>query len=208
MWIKICGLTTEDALAAALAARVDAIGFVLTDSVRQVNPVRARALAAPARGRVRCVAVMRAPSQALLEEALEVLQPDVLQADVRDLASLRVPAGLASLPVLRAGESLPKPLPARLLFEGPDSGAGVPTDWQQAGSLAGRTQLVLAGGLTPWTVGEAITRVRPFGVDVSSGVESKPGVKGPAHIMEFVAAARYAFARLAGAPGERKARQG
>ena len=79
-----------------------------------------------------------------------------------------------------------------VLFEAARSGQGERADWERAAALAARTHLILAGGLTPENVGEAIRRVRPFGVDVSSGVESAPGVKDPARIAAFVAAARAA----------------
>jgi len=192
MWIKICGMTTPEAVAAAADAEVDAIGFVFAKSPRRLTPAAAAALARPARGQVRCVAVTRHPSQAQVEEILEVLSPDILQTDAADLAALRLPASLECLPVLRAGAALPPRLPARLLFEGPVSGSGVAGDWEAARSLARRTELVLAGGLSAVNVATAIARVRPFGVDVSSGVESRPGVKSPAAIVEFVAAARAA----------------
>jgi phosphoribosylanthranilate isomerase len=85
-------------------------------------------------------------------------------------------------------------LPRRILFEGPVSGSGTPADWQAARALARHTQLVLAGGLTPANVAAAIAAVRPFGVDVSSGVETAPGHKSPALIGNFVAGARAAVA--------------
>jgi phosphoribosylanthranilate isomerase len=81
-------------------------------------------------------------------------------------------------------------LPPRLLFEGLTSGAGVPCDWSAAHRVARRTELVLAGGLNPANVAAAIAAVQPFGVDVSTGVEVRPGVKSPAEIMNFVRAAR------------------
>lgn len=193
-WIKVCGMTTPEAVTAALAARVDAIGFVFAPSVRRVDPRRARELAAPARGRVLCVAVTQHPAADLLDDILGVFDPDLLQTDAEDLAALaRVPAA-RQLPVLRPGHALPASLPARVVFEGPRSGAGVPTDWQQAALLAESTRLVLAGGLDAANVREAIRRVRPFGVDVSSGVELSAGLKCPRRIQDFVAAARAAFA--------------
>jgi phosphoribosylanthranilate isomerase len=79
-----------------------------------------------------------------------------------------------------------------LLFEGPVSGAGETTDWSAAARLAARTQLILAGGLKPANVANAIAAARPFGVDVSSGVEARPGVKDPMKIHEFVRIARAA----------------
>jgi phosphoribosylanthranilate isomerase len=194
MWIKICGLTSAEGVAAALALQVDALGFVFADSVRRVSPGQALALASPARSRAACVAVMRHPTQALIDEVLEVLRPDALQADIAGLARLRLPVGLPVLPVVRAAATVPAPLPARLLFEGPVSGVGALSDWQAAAALARRTQVVLAGGLTPANVATAIRAVRPFGVDVSSGVEAAPGQKSPALIESFVLGARCALA--------------
>ena len=189
MWIKICGMTTPEAVSAALEAGADAIGFVFAKSVRQVTPAQAARLAGPARGRVLCVAVARHPSQEDIDWIVEEFKPDALQSDAADLPALRLPAQLELLPVLR---NVPADvgLPARLLFEGVASGAGVPCDWTAAQEVARRTQLVLAGGLNPNNVASAIAQVRPFGVDVSTGVEARPGVKSPVEIAHFVTAAR------------------
>ena len=194
MWIKICGLTTAAAVEAALEARVDAIGFVLARSVRELAPESAAALARVARGRVRCVAVTHHPSQAAIDEIVRVFAPDLLQSDAEDLAQLRLPAALETLAVVRQGGALPAPLPRRILFEGPSSGTGAVSDWSAAGALARRTQLVLAGGLNASNVADALAQVQPFGVDVSSGVEERPGVKSPAAIRSFVTAVRAARA--------------
>ena len=192
MWIKICGMTTPEAVNAALDARVDAIGFVFAESVRQLTPEAAARLAAPARGRLACVAVTRHPSQQALDEILELFRPDVLQTDAVDLTTLQVPAELPRLPVLRGVPSGPPP--ARLLFEGLASGTGKTCDWSGARQLARRTELILAGGLRPDNVAAAIAEVQPFGVDVSSGVESRPGIKNPVEIARFAHAARAASA--------------
>jgi phosphoribosylanthranilate isomerase len=197
MWIKICGMTTPEAVAAAMEARVEAIGFVFARSPRRLSPQLAHELAAAARGRVRCVAVTRHPTQAVLEEILAVFKPDILQTDAADLQALRLPAALELLPVFRAGERPSGELPARVLFEGPVSGTGVAADWQAAQELARRTEVVLAGGLRSGNVAAAIAAVRPFGVDVSSGVEERSGIKSPLAITEFVAAVRSAAAPAA-----------
>jgi phosphoribosylanthranilate isomerase len=189
-WIKICGLTTPDAVAGALDAGADAIGFVFAKSVRQVTPDVARRLAVPARGRVRCVAVTRHPTQQDIDDIVAIFKPDVLQTDSTDLPSLRLPAQLELLPVLRGVGDESDTLPPRLLFEGATSGAGVPCDWTAARRVARRTELVLAGGLNPANVAAAIAAVQPFGVDVSTGVEARPGVKSPVEIANFVRAAR------------------
>ncbi len=192
MWIKICGMTTPQAVAAALDAGVDAIGFVFANSPRRVAPEEATLLAVPARGKVRCVAVTRHPDQRQVDEILAGFRPDVLQMDALDLAQLRLPRELEQLPVLRDSDADAAPLPARLLFEGASSGAGRLCDWNAAKDVARRTQLVLAGGLDADNVAAAIAAVRPFGVDVSSGVEARRGVKDPAAVARFVAAVRAA----------------
>ena len=192
LWIKICGLTTSEAVVAATTAGADAIGFVFAPSPRRVSPQRAAELAAEAPAHVQRVAVMLHPAQALLDEVLDVLQPDVLQSDVEDLRAMRLPSSLQLLPVLRSGIERPSALPPRVLFEGAKSGSGTTADWAAATDLALATQLVLAGGLTPDNVGSAIRTVRPYGVDVSSGVEASPGVKDADKIVAFVRAARAA----------------
>ena len=121
-----------------------------------------------------------------------MFRPDVLQSDAADLERLRLPATLELLPVVRDVAGAPLNLPARILFEGALSGSGVASDWQAARQLAQRTQLILAGGLNRGNIGAAIARVRPFGVDVSSGVEERPGLKSPAQMQEFVEAVRAA----------------
>jgi phosphoribosylanthranilate isomerase len=190
MWVKICGMTTPAAVAAALEARADAIGFVFAASVRRVTPQAANELATAARGRVPCVAVIRQATQQEFDRILADFAPDVLQAELSDLARLALPRELAVLAVVRAGHEPPDPPPARVLFEGPVSGTGVPCDWTRARAFALKTQLVLAGGLNARNVAAAIRGVRPFGVDVSSGVEEKPGIKSALQIARFVQAAR------------------
>jgi len=124
---------------------------------------------------------------------LTEFRPDVLQTDADDFVALELPASLERLPVLRAGGKLPPSLPARALFEGPVSGAGAVPDWARAAVLRAQgIELVLAGGLNESNVDVAIRAVRPWGVDVSSGVESAPGIKSAELITRFVAAARVA----------------
>ena len=186
-WLKICGMTSPEAVEACLAAEVDAIGFVFAESVRQVSPARAASLAAPARGRVACTAVLHHPTQQWIDEVIAVFQPDLLQTDSDDLQHLRLPPGLPLLPVFRARA---ENLPPRLLFEGHASGSGLVANWALASELAARSELILAGGLNATNVATAIAAVKPFGVDVSSGVEERPGIKSPTEIMRFVSAAR------------------
>jgi phosphoribosylanthranilate isomerase len=194
LWIKICGITDEAAVQAALQAGVDAIGFVFSPSPRQIDAARAAKLAAAARGRALCIAVTRHPRQGLLDEIVRDFKPDGWQTDIEDLGVLRVPRQLPILPVLRSGSAALQSPPRRFLFEGPVSGAGLRPDWQQAAQLASQAQLILAGGLKADNIAAALATVRPFGIDVSSGVEAQPGKKDPALIAAFVADARAAHA--------------
>ncbi len=194
LWVKICGLRSEADVAAAVGAGADAIGFVFAPSVRRVTPGEARAACAALPAEVLRVAVMRHPGDADWQAVVEGFAPDWLQTDWQDFASLSVTPQTGRLPVVRddAPPGTARPLPSPLLFEGRDSGTGRTADWTRAAALAGRTRLVLAGGLDADNVAEAVRRVRPWGVDVSSGVESAPGVKDPARIRAFIAAARAA----------------
>jgi phosphoribosylanthranilate isomerase len=197
MWIKICGATTEDAIAAALQAGADAVGFIFAPSVRQVTAERAAQLAAPARGRAALVAVTLHPRQSQIDEILRVLNPDALQTDLEDFEYLHLPDQLTRLPVVRAATRSDAKFPRRFLFEGARSGSGEVGDWIAAARLARANELVLAGGLNADNVAAAVGAVGPYGVDVSSGVEIAPGRKSPEKIAQFVAAARTAFEEAA-----------
>ena len=194
-WIKICGLTSSAAVTAAVDADVDAVGFVFDPrSPRHLTPAAAAALGRGVPPGVLRVAVTRHPSQAEVDAIVLDFGPDALQTDAGDFEELRLPEGLGRLPVLRTGRALPVTLPLRCVYESGESGRGVLADWRAAGLLAARTELVLAGGLTVDNVAAAIVAVRPFGVDVSSGVEAAPGRKDAAKIRDFVRAARAAAA--------------
>ena len=196
MFVKICGLTTPEGVDAALAAGADAIGFVFAPSVRRVTPAEAAALAVPARGRALCVAVTLHPTTVEVEEIFDIFSPDLIQTDIEDVAALSPRARARWLPVLREGAMLPECLPERVLYEGAVSGTGRTADWARAQALVERTEVLLAGGLNPGNVADAIRAVRPWGVDVSSGVESTPGTKSSSKITDFVVVARAAAARF------------
>jgi len=189
VFVKICGINSAAAAAAAVEAGADALGFVFAESPREVTPERALELAAHVPAGVKRVAVLRHPPRALWQRVLDVFAPDWLQTDAEDLAEIELRSGCVALPVYRDGRA-PQSPPARLLFEGAKSGSGRTADWQQAGALASRTQLILAGGLDASNVADAIRRVRPWGVDVSSGVEKRRGEKDPRMIHEFIARVR------------------
>ncbi|MGX1744146.1 phosphoribosylanthranilate isomerase [Bosea sp. NPDC055353] len=211
--IKICGLSTPETLEAALAAGADMIGLNFhPKSPRYVTLERARELAEIARGKTEIVALVVDWSEGDAAELAEALRPDWLQFHGRETpeqtAALRRAVGR---PVMKAlgiatAEDLKgvanyrdaadlilldaKP-PKDAAFPG---GHGKPFDWSLLAGLDPSQRFMLSGGLDPANVAEAIGIARPAGVDVSSGVESAPGVKDPARIAEFIAAARKAAA--------------
>ncbi|GAA2895804.1 phosphoribosylanthranilate isomerase [Streptosporangium fragile] len=198
MYVKICGLREPEHVAAAVEAGADAIGFVLTGSPRRVTPARARELAAAVPPHVLTVAVFAGETTdevraATLEAGVRAVQlhgdhPHEDFTALKDLGVTLVRAGAASGD-LRCGafdEDM-------LIVDAPRPGSGEPWDWAAVrGRPAGRW--MLAGGLAPSNVAEAVAAARPWGVDVSSGVETAPGVKDAGLIRSFVAAARGAAA--------------
>jgi phosphoribosylanthranilate isomerase len=193
LMVKICGLKSSADVDVAVTAGADAIGFVFAESIRRVSPSVAAAAAAGAPPDVLRVAVMKHPSNADWQAVRETFRPDILQTDADDYAALDMPADVRRWPVYREGQPIDAGnLPAEFLYEGAKSGAGETVDWQRAAALARGGRMVLAGGLSADNVATAIRAVRPWGVDVSSGVESAAGIKDAARIRNFLEAARAA----------------
>lgn len=190
---KICGLTTPEDVEVAVRAGADAVGLVLAASPRRVDPGLARELLAAAVG-VERIAVFRTPTP-LEIRAVEDLPFDAVQADA---GFDQPPPGWYVLPAYRdaPGVRLPETtategLRGAFLLDGPaGGGSGVRADVARAAAAARRGSLVLAGGLDPDNVAGAIAAIRPYAVDVSSGVESRRGVKDPARIEAFLAAVK------------------
>lgn len=202
MRVKICGVTDEEAVDAAVQAGADAIGFVFARSVRRLDPATAKMLLARVPSTIVRVAVVANPGD--LERAiLRDLAFDVVQGDVDSLAKL-IGIPLPQLPVFHDSEDLidrlqasfasssADPFTTGFLVDGPGAGLGVAGDYTRAKEAARRGGMVLAGGLSATNVAAAIRIVRPAAVDVSSGVESAPGKKDPAAIAAFIQAARAA----------------
>ena len=192
IFIKICGLRDEESVAAAVAAGADAIGFVFAESVRRISPEQARLIAQALPENVQRVAVMRHPSSVEWQHVLDVFAPDVVQTDVDDFDKIEVPAHIQCWPVIREGDVASGESPDVFVYEGQVSGAGETVDWSLAAGMAGGGRMILAGGLTPDNVTAAIATARPWGVDVSSGVESQRGQKDIELIRQFIGAVRAA----------------
>ena len=185
LYVKICGITTAESARVAADAGADAVGFVFAESPRQLSPRVAAEIASDLPGHVEKVAVFLDPGLDEIRGVLEVCDADRVQADADSLVGFRE---RSVMPVLRA--AVDGYAGERVLFEGPRSGVGDVADWEAAASMAGSSELVLAGGLDAGNVSTAVSQVRPFGVDVSSGVESRPGAKDQRLIEEFIEAVR------------------
>lgn len=207
--IKICGLTTADTLAAALDGGADFVGAVVfPPSPRHIAPDVAGELFEAARGRARIVAVVVDPDDALLESIGRMLRPDLVQLHGREtperMAAVRALTGagvIKALPI-RTSEDLDaaeawEPHVDHLMFDAkPPEGSVLPGgvgrsfDWSLLSDRAFKKRWFLAGGLNPDNVVQALALTAAPMADVSSGVESAPGVKDAARIAAFLQAVR------------------
>lgn len=222
--VKICGIRTLEDARFAVDAGADALGFVFWHmSPRRVEPAEAAAIAAELPASVLRVGVfVDAPRDELARIA------DAVGLDALQLHGEEPPEALAGLPrpalkAVRVGKSFSAAealryadhargivvdtrLPGETQLPG---GTGMPFDWSLVKDLAERVPfLMLAGGLSPDNVRDAVRSVRPHAVDVSSGVERVPGRKDPARVKAFIEAARGVEAELGPAAFERRARAG
>ncbi len=191
VFVKICGLRNADDVSAATAAGADAVGFVFAESVRKVSPGQAKAATEAISPDVLRVAVMCHPSNDECRAMLDEFEPDVVQTDAVDFAGLDIPGHIDCWPVIREGGEKIEP-PNVYVYEGAKSGSGENVDWARAATIANHGLMILAGGLAEDNVRDAIRTVRPWGVDVSSGVESLPGYKDHELIKRFISAVRAA----------------
>jgi len=211
--VKICGLKTEAALDAALAAGADYVGLVFcTKSPRNLDLATARQLAERARGRAKIVVLLVDPNDKQLADVIATVAPDIIQLHgsetperVAEVAKRFGRPVLKAVKVAIADDALAALAYAgkadRILFDAkaPEGragalpgGNGLAFDWQALAGVRGKLDYMLAGGLTPANVGEAIRLTGAKAVDVSSGVESRPGEKDPELIRRFLRAAKTA----------------
>lgn len=209
--IKICGLKTDAALAAALDGEATHVGFIFfPKSPRSISPEGAGRLREVARGRAKAVAVTVDAGDDALDAIVGAIAPDMLQLHGDEsperVAAVRARYGLPVIKALslRDVADLEKAAPYRgiadrFLFDArPPAGSELPGgnglafDWQILENVDPSIDYMLSGGLNAANIGEALARARPSGVDVSSGVESAPGIKETALIGDFFRAVRAA----------------
>lgn len=214
--VKICGLSTPETVEAALAAGADMLGLVRCEtSPRHVSLQAARSLGRQIGGRARKVLLTVDADDASLAEAVAVLRPDVLQLHGEEtpgrLAALKARFGLPIMKAIAIGAEADlaqigayRDVADLLLLDsrpadGRRGGTGAAFDWSLLNGLELPRPWLLAGGLDPDNVAGALMATGAPGVDVSSGVESAPGVKDVAKIATFVASARAAAEKLGSA---------
>jgi phosphoribosylanthranilate isomerase len=221
--VKICGLKSEDALRAALEGGADFVGFVFyPPSPRSLAPAAAGRLAKLARRRAEIVALLVDPDDALLSEVVREVDPDLIQlhgheppervAEIRrrwqrpvmkavsvastaDVQAALAYAAVADLFLFDAKA------PSDMIGALP-GGNGIAFDWRALECVKGKVRFMLSGGLNPENVAEAIRLTNAPIVDVSSGVETRPGEKDVRLIRRFLAAAKGKAAQLTGAETE------
>ena len=188
--IKICGLTTQESVDVAVQSGADLIGFVFAKiSPRCISSEQARQLSESIPEQVKTTAVMLHPSDNEVKEVFDEFPADYLQTDAKDFESLNLPEGCRPLKVYR---DLPQFNPNEIdpnelsLFEGKNSGVEELVNMDRAADVAHHAPIILAGGLNPSNVANVLQAVQPQGVDVSSGVESKPGIKDVQKIRDFI----------------------
>jgi phosphoribosylanthranilate isomerase len=213
--IKICGLSTPDALDVALEAGADMVGFVFFEpSPRHIGLGVARSLGERLRGRAKKVALTVDATDDELSRIIEALAPDLLQLHGREtperVVVVRTRFGrpvIKALPIARREDLAPihiyEKVADRILFDARaprdatrPGGLGQPFDWHLLENLDPGLPFMLSGGLDAANVADALSITRAPAVDVSSGVERAPGEKDPDRIRAFIRAARAAEAGL------------
>ena len=204
MFVKICGVTSEEDALLAIGMGADALGFnFVPGSSRQVRPAVARDIARRLPGGVLTVGIFK---DELRETVVDVVHQAGLQAaQLHGRESTNDSSWIAErvpylIKAFTAGDSAIDDLEhygaKAVLVDAPEPGSGEVFDWSMLDGRERGRPLILAGGLTPANVGQAVNVVRPWGVDVASGVEMSPGVKDPVKVREFIVAAREAWADL------------
>lgn len=201
MWVKICGITSLEDARAAVEVGADAIGFIFADSPRRVTAEAVRGISSRIGADVVKVGVFQ---DSPLEEVLRnIRQCGLDMAQLHGKESSEYCAALAGM-AIKTIKLQEVPVPGAIvnccpvvLLEAPEN-AGEAFDWAVARPFAAARRTVIAGGLTPGNVAEAVSRARPFGVDVASGVERSARRKDGELMRSFIGQAREAEREMSG----------
>lgn len=202
MFVKICGITREDDALLAVAMGADAVGFTFAPSKRQIAPAIARDIVKRLPPEILTVGVFRDEASSRVVDIVNSAGLRAAQLHGHESAETtrwirqRVPFVIKAF---AAGDSALEHAASygadAILIDSPHPGSGEVFDWSLAEERPDGLRIILAGGLTPANVGDAIARVGPWGVDVASGVEAdrgEPGQKDALKVKAFVEAARAA----------------
>lgn len=200
MFVKICGITRIEDAVQAVESGASALGFVMwPKSPRYVTPAQVRAIVDELPRGTTTVGVFVDETVDGIRRVVEASGLGTAQLNdesrPEQMQGLGVP--VVKVVTLANVEHLAAAWPAdvTLLLDAHDpvrrGGTGMTVDWGRAGAIARQRRLILAGGLTPGNVADAVAEVRPYGVDVSSGVEASPGVKDHGKVYAFIAKARH-----------------
>jgi phosphoribosylanthranilate isomerase len=199
MLVKICGITSEADALLAVALGADAVGFIFAPSPRQITPQVTERILHRLPREILTVGVFRDESAKRVVEITNSIGLKAVQlhgsesaADTRYVAE-RVPLTIKAFPAGHPDIARSNEFGAQaVLVDGKSPGSGEVFEWRLAEGVVDPSRLIVSGGLHSGNVGDAISHLSPYGVDVCSGVEQKPGTKDPQKMREFVAAARRA----------------
>ncbi len=195
--MKICGITTPDDALLAAGLGANAVGLIFATSTRRVNAAGAKDIVRRLPPEVLTVGVFRNERRERVVETANQVGLRVVQ-----LSGSETPADVAWIGervpnVIRALSAAELPHydldacgPTRLMIDSPEPGSGEVFDWERLAADPPERAFILAGGLNPENVVGAIQLLRPWGVDVASGLEARPGIKDPVKMQRFIAAAR------------------
>lgn len=199
MFVKICGTTSEEDALLAIAMGADAVGFIFAPSKRQIAPGIARDIAKRLPPEIITVGVFRDESPKRVVDIVEFAGLKAAQLHGKETPDQarwirkRVPLVIQAFAAgdRMVSRALEYGVDA-VLLDNPTPGSGQVFDWKMAGEAPDGVRVIIAGGLTPDNVAAAVAAIRPWGVDVVTGVEREPGHKDPVKLRAFVAAARAA----------------
>lgn len=193
MFVKICGITNEEDALFAVAMGADAVGFVFAPSPRQIQPTQARDIIRRLPHETLTIGLFRDETPQRVAEIVNLIGLGGAQLHGREapgeVAMVRKRVGFV-IKAFGVGDPLIERLADfhadAVILDSPKPGSGQTFDWTLAETVPRDEKLILAGGLTPENVHAAIEQVRPWGVDVSTGVERSPGRKDASKVMRFV----------------------
>jgi phosphoribosylanthranilate isomerase len=197
VFVKICGITTEEDALLAVAMGADAVGFIFAPSPRQVHPSVAADIVKRLPPEILTVGVFRDESPArvaqvvhgagLVGAQLHGAETPAMVNEVAGAVRFVIKGFRAGSAAVRAAKSYGADC---ILIDAERPGSGELFDWSLTAEVPDGIRLMLAGGLTPDNVADAVASIRPWAVDVSTGVESSPGHKDPVKLRAFVANAK------------------